>query len=100
MTENIDKFIDELRTSLAAQAFVKLTLGNYKGGEPDLQKIQVRLIETKKGRRLFFLYRSTTRDTAKNYDYDEGSDRIRQAIESGFHSAHLFTTERDIQLEV
>jgi SAM-dependent methyltransferase len=100
MTENLDKFINELRTSLAAQTFVKLTLGNYKGGEPDLQKIQVRMIETKKGRRLFFLYRSTTRDTAKNYDHDEGADRIARAIESGFHSAHLFTTERDIQLEI
>ena len=58
MNENIDKFIDELSSSLRRETFVKLTLGNYKGLDEHLQKIQVRLIKTKKGTRLYFLYRS------------------------------------------
>ena len=64
--ENIEKFIGEFARSLAEQTFVKLTLGNYKGADAHLQKILVRLVETKKGTRLFFLYRQDTRDTAKN----------------------------------
>ena len=64
MTENIDKFVDALRASLARENFIKLTLGNYKGADEHLQKIQVRLIKTQKGTRLYFLYRSDTRDAA------------------------------------
>ena len=72
MVENVEKFLNELVKSLSAGTFVKMTLGNYKGSEAHLQKIHVRLIETKKGTRLFFLYRYDTRDTAKNFDFDTG----------------------------
>ncbi|MFN6963891.1 MAG: class I SAM-dependent methyltransferase [Pyrinomonadaceae bacterium] len=100
MSENIDKFIAEFKRSLEKRTFVKLTLGNYKGGDSDLQKLQVRLIETKRGVRLFFLYRGRTRDTAKNHEFAEGPAMIADLLASGFKSAHLFTTENDHQLEV
>ena len=77
MNENIDKFIDALSSSLRRETFVKLTLGNYKGTDEHLQKVQVRLIKTKKGTRLYFLYRSQTRDTAKNFSFEDGADVVR-----------------------
>ena len=100
MTENIDKFVDSLRESLSSETFVKLTLGNYKGADEHLQKIQVRLITTKKGRRLYFLYRGDTRDTAKNYSFDQSIDVVRRLLASDFCAAHLFTTENDLQLDI
>ncbi len=100
MTENIDKFTAALEKSLDDKTFVKLTLGNYKGPDEHLQKILVRLVSTKKGERLYFLYRGATRDTAKNYDFDTGIALIGDALDNGFHSGHLFTTENDFQLEV
>jgi hypothetical protein len=65
MIENIDQFIDAFTESLKLGIFVKMTLGNYKGADKHLQKLLIRLIETKKGLRLFFLYRYEMRDTAK-----------------------------------
>jgi SAM-dependent methyltransferase len=65
-----------------------------------LQKLLVRLIETKKGLRLFFLYRYEMRDTAKNYDFDRGVAIIREIIGTDFFSGHLFTTQNDYQLEI
>lgn len=100
MTETIDRFLAELTRSLSAGTFVKLTLGNYKGADEHLQKILVRLVSTKKGTRLFFLYRHETRDTAKNYDLDDGVRLIGEAIAGGFRSGHLFTTVHDFQLDV
>ena len=100
MSENLDKFLDALRTSLENATFVKLTLGNYKGTDATLQKILVRLVTTKKGTRLYFLYRGPTRDTAKNYDFETGVTLIDEAFENGFNSAHLFTTQNDFQLEL
>jgi SAM-dependent methyltransferase len=99
-TENIEKFINFFSQSLAEETFVKLTLGRYKGADAHLQKLLIRLIETKKGTRLFFLYRQDTRDTAKNYEFDEGVNIIRGILGKDFLSGHLFTTENDFQLEV
>ncbi len=100
MSENADKFLETLSVSLEKQTFVKLTLGNYKGPDEHLQKMLIRLVTTKKGTRLYFLYRGATRDTAKNYDLDTGIALIGDALDNGFRSAHLFTIEHDYQLEL
>lgn len=100
MSDAAAKFIDELSQSLSADEFVKLTLSNYRGTEPHLQKVSVRPIETKKGRRLFFQFRYDTRDITKNYDGNEAVGQIRALIDSGFRSGHLFTTAKDLQLTV
>lgn len=98
--ENIEKFISEFAKSLDEKTFVKMTLGNYKGSDVHLQKVMVRLIETKRGVRLFFLYRYNTRDTAKNFDYTEGVKILKKILGSEFFAGHLFTTENDFQLDI
>ncbi|MFN0277329.1 MAG: class I SAM-dependent methyltransferase [Pyrinomonadaceae bacterium] len=100
MLENIEKFVGEFAESLKNKTFVKMTLGNYKGSDEHLQKILVRLVKTKKGARLYFLYRGETRDTAKNFDFDKGIKLINEALDGQFFSGHLFTTGHDFQLEI
>jgi SAM-dependent methyltransferase len=100
MVENVEKFISEFSKSLADATFVKLTLGNYKGSDEHLQKILVRLVETKKGIRLFFLYRYDTRDTAKNFDFSEGVNILREILATDFLAGHLFTTQNDFQIDI
>src|SRR6476660_3260578 len=100
MIENIEKFIAEFARSLEAETFVKMTLGNYKGADEHLQKLLLRLIETRKGNRLFFLYRYDTRDTAKNHDFTEALRILSRILGKDFFSGHLFTTENDFQLEI
>lgn len=98
--ENVQKFIENFAESLERKIFVKLTLGNYKGADAHLQKILIRLIEAKKGARLFFLYRSDTRDSVKNYDFATGIKIVSELLGKEFFAGHLFTTENDLQLEV
>ena len=98
--ENIENFISELAKSLHEETFIKLTLGNYKGADAHLQKILVRLVETKKGTRLFFLYRQDTRDTVKNFDFTAGVKIVREFLGADFFSGHLFTTNNDFQLDI
>ncbi len=100
MIENVEKFIAEFAKSLHEETFVKMTLGNYKGPDEHLQKLLIRLITTRKGTRLFFLYRYDTRDTAKNHDFNESISLLREHLSTGFQSGHLFTTEHDWQLDV
>ncbi len=100
MLDSVEKFLTAFAASLADGSFVKATLGNYKGGDEHLQKLNIRLIDTKKGRRLFFLYKYDTRDTAKNFDLDEGQRLIARHLDGEFFSGHLFTTVADHQLEI
>ncbi len=98
--ENIEKFINKLAQSLHKETFVKMTLGNYKGEDQHLQKLLVRLIRTKKGVRLFFLFRYDIRDTVKNFSFTKGIELIRGILGSDFYAGHLFTTENDFQLDI
>ncbi|HVE60006.1 MAG TPA: SAM-dependent methyltransferase [Pyrinomonadaceae bacterium] len=100
MIENVEKFIAEFARSLTEETFVKMTLGNYKGADEHLQKLLLRLIETRKGNRLFFLYRYDTRDTAKNHDFVEAVRILSRILGTDFFSGHLFTTENDFQLDI
>lgn len=94
------KFISEIAKSLSEETFVKMTLGNYKGADEQLQKLLVRLIKTRKGMRLYFLYRYQTRDTVKNYGFDEGIRVLCDLLGKDFHGGHLFTTTNDVQLDI
>ena len=100
MIETIEKFISEFARSLSENTFVKMTLGNYRGNDPHLQKLLVRFVEMKRGTRLFFLYRYDTRDTAKNFDQTEAVKIVRSLLGTEFFSGHLFTVENDFQLDI
>lgn len=100
MSENTAKFISAFTDSLADGTFIKATLGNYKGSDEHLQKINIRTIETKKGRRLFMLYKYATRDTAKNFSFADGMSVIKDHLANEFRSGHLFTVSNDYQLDI
>ncbi len=100
MTSNHkEQFIEALSKSLEENSFVKLSLGKYRGADQNLQKILVRLIQVKKGTRLFFLYRYNTRDMVKNYSFAEGAEMVRELLGETFMSGHLFTLQQDLQIE-
>ncbi len=94
-----DDFVNALIQSLEEDTFVKMTLGKYAGTDQHLNKLMIRLIETKKGERMFFLYRYNTRDTAKNHSFDEGVRIVFNLVGEDFLTAHLFTTKNDFQIE-
>lgn len=86
--------------SLSSDSFVKLTLSNYKGTEPHLQKVAVRVVETKRGRQLAFQTHRDTKQSIKNFSFDGGVTEVGKLLRSGFRNAHLFTTANDFQLTV
>jgi hypothetical protein len=94
-----EEFIAALSKSLEENSFVKLSLGKYRGADQNLQKILVRLIQVKKGTRLFFLYRYNTRDMVKNYSFAEGALMVQELLGTSFMSGHLFTLQQDLQIE-
>lgn len=100
MADSVEKFLAALDASLSGGTFIKLTLGNYNGTEFQLQRILGRRITTTNGDRLSLIYRFKTRDITKNIPINEASDTIRGFLSDGFRSGHLFTGEKDFQLQV
>ncbi len=98
--ENKAEFIRALSNSLDNETFVKATIGNCRGKDEHLQRLLVRLIETRKGVRVNILFRYITRDTAKNYSFEEGVSLIGSKLGTEFFSGHLFTTDADFQLDI
>src|SRR5881628_3026226 len=96
-TPAIEKLLGLLRDALARHTLVKLTLGAYRGGDKTLENVFVRPVSLKAGGRLQFVYRHTTRDVTKNFTGKEALSRLAELIDTGFASAHLFTTELTAQ---
>ena len=100
MADQIENFTDELYRSIASDSFIKLTLSNYKGVDQHLQKVTVRIIDTRRGRQMSFQSHYETRQTVKNHDPAQAVSIIRDLLTSGFRSAHLFTSAKDHQLTI
>lgn len=89
-----------LHESLADQSFVKLTLGHYKGKEPQLKNIYFRKVIIREEEKLSLTYRYQTRDIVKNYTFKEALAILEQSLHDGFQVANLMTTVFNEQLEV
>ena len=98
--EHKKQFIDTLNESLSRNTFVKISLGNYKGNEPELKNIYIKKVLIKREDKLSFTYRYQTRDVVKNYSMVEGTALLGGLLEpTGFRVATLFTTEFDLHYE-
>lgn len=91
-------FLNFTREALDGGTFARLTLGHYVGGE-DLKKITVKKILIKGAEKLSLTYTHKTRDIVKNYDIEDGLERIEKALASEFKTATLFTTEFDLAFD-
>jgi len=96
--EPIERFLSLLARSLQEHTFVKLTLGRYRGAQPDLTGVTVRRLTLRGDACLSFLYRHTTRDVTTNLPLAQGLSAVGEALREGFGHAHLLTGSQDIQL--
>jgi SAM-dependent methyltransferase len=94
----IEQFRNLVTESVSNDSFIKVTLGNYQGQEPELKNIYVRKVLIKREALLAFTYRYKTKDIVKNYVNDEGLRLIFSYLENGFQNCTCFTAESDIVL--
>jgi SAM-dependent methyltransferase len=94
----IEHFKALVKDSIADDTFIKVTLGNYQGLEPELKNIYVRKVLIKREPMLGFTYRYKTKDIVKNYVSEEGLRLIFSYLETGFQNCTCFTVTNDIVL--
>jgi SAM-dependent methyltransferase len=93
------QFEQMLAASIESHAFIKLTLGKYRGQEAGLSQVSARLVQIKSDLKLSLTYRYQTREIVKNYAIAAGIDLIAELLGAEFMSGTVFTTQQDIQLE-
>ncbi len=97
--QKTDAFFNALERSLGDHSFIELLLTKYRGEEPDLKRILIRRVILKAEPHLCLVSRYETRDVTKNALIDSGLQRIRALLGRSFRSGHLFTRERDLQID-
>jgi hypothetical protein len=95
-----EQWMSALSESIASNILIKISLGNYKGGESGLKNIYIKKVLIKHEEKLSFTYRYQTKDIVKNYSSEEAITYLPDLIKAdGFRVANLFTTEFDLTLE-
>jgi SAM-dependent methyltransferase len=95
----LQDFHQQLTTSIAADTFIKISLGNYHGNDKELKNVYVRRIKVKKVEMLSFTYRNKTRDIVKNLPIVDGLTRICQFISNDFRICTFFSTGKEVIVE-
>jgi SAM-dependent methyltransferase len=96
----VAEFLALLDASVRDGTFTRLTLGKPRGGDDaTLQNVYVRPVRLKGGPHLSFLWRHDTKDLTKNVSPADGVIEIGRLVGAIFHSAHLFSGARTVQLE-
>lgn len=99
MDSKINEFINLISKSITENTFVKMTLSNYKGAEPDLKNIYVKLALIKNELKYNFTYRYKTRDIIKNYTLHEGENKLLEFINvNQFNIVNLFSNKNNVEL--
>ena len=94
-----EDFLAQLSTSVRGNTFVRLTLGKPRGADQTLRNLFVKPVSLRATPHLSFVWRHDRQDITKNLLPEEALIRLAELISTDFHSAHLFTTDRTIQLE-
>jgi SAM-dependent methyltransferase len=97
--DRTEELLSAVKSSFMDGSFVRLKLGGYHGGEPDLKSVEIKKITVKAGDRFSFTYRYKTRDIIKNFIQPEALALLRSGLKDEFRSAQLSTTAFDMSFE-
>ena len=101
MTHDIETFFAAFEAALAAGTLAKLTLGAYHGKDEGLKNLVMTPVELKGEAHISVVTHYATRDVTTVVTMEEAVPVVERNLDRwAFRSAHLFTTEEDLQLRI
>ncbi|PKM20165.1 MAG: methyltransferase [Gammaproteobacteria bacterium HGW-Gammaproteobacteria-15] len=95
----LEPFLAQLSSAIAAKQLHKLVLSKYQGAEP-LKQLQIRPVELKQQWQLSFTYKYQTNDVTHNYTAEQAISEIKALLGVQFYAANLFAAEFEAQLSI
>ena len=100
MSENLERFFNQVAEAVGQGTLVKMTLSKPAEKHDDLRNVYVKPVLIKEKRLFAFTYHYERRDEVKNYDAEQMLDILREMIPNRFLNTVLFTVSEDITLLV
>ena len=100
MSENLEKFMNNVAEAAEQSALVKITLSKPVQKHDELRNIYIKPVLIKEKRLFAFTYHYERRDEVKNYDAEQMLDILNEVLPSRFMNAVMFTVREDITLLV
>ena len=96
------RFLQRLGDAALADppAWTRVLLAAPQGGEPGLQRVQVRPLRLRGVAQLSFVFSYATRDVTRNLPVPAGLDEVAALLGPVFRSAHLDTPQESWQLSI
>ena len=98
MSTSIPSFLQQIRSGIDKDEFIKLTLGNKRDRKEELKNVFIKIVTIKNNFKLSFLYRYPTNDITKNFDIEAGIVLVGKLLQENFYNADLFTSNNDFHL--
>jgi len=95
---NQETFFDKLKNCIDNNELIKMIVNNRRQKSIDLKSIIVTIVKLKVGNRLNFVYRHQTKDITKNYEFEEGINILKKAMEDEFYNADIYANTQNINL--
>ncbi|NNE27173.1 MAG: SAM-dependent methyltransferase [Saprospiraceae bacterium] len=92
--DNWERFIKLIQSSIEDESIVGLSLKNKRDKSSDLKLVNVRLVEIKNAMHLSFVYSYPTKDITKNYQIEEGIQKIVELLQNEFFQSDLITDNK------
>lgn len=93
-----DDFFSALTVAIDTGRFVRLSLGHYRGGANDLNRVIVRCIDLRGERVLSFTYEYQQRVETRNHPIPGGLAVLQQEIGTAFRVAQCELTDQSLRL--
>ena len=100
MSENLEKFLNQVSVAAEQSSLVKMTLSKPAQKHDELRNVYVKPVLIKEKRLFAFTYHYERRDEVKNYDASQMLDMLNEMLPNRFLNAVLFTVNEDVTLLV
>ncbi len=100
MSDQSEQLYTVLRKSWSDDQFIRLTLSKQRKGVEAATRVTIRPVTIRGKLQLSFVSQFPTKDITKNYPFAEAEKRITQLLETDYLIANLFTTEKQMVLEM
>lgn len=98
--DEVTPFFQLLSDAANQGTLQRLILSKYGGAEQELSRLVVRPVVLREVESLSFVYSYRTRDITRNHPRAEGLALLGTLLGSDFKSAHLFTQQEEVQLNI
>ena len=93
-----DIFFKKLESVIDNKELIRLLVNSPRDKSSDLKSLIITIALIKREYRMNFVYRYSTKDITKNYEFAEGIGIVKKTLETDFYNAEIFANNENIRL--